>query len=132
MPSLTTISVNDRESTPVAHVYESQGKDANGVVSLAVPASVKIGEEKLRVSTRISGSNRKVRWLMTDPVLVTETINGVDRSVVERTGFANLEFTFHETSTTQERANLVGKLANLLLASQTDATSVNVDLESVW
>lgn len=132
MPNLTSIAVNDRESTPVTHTYEPQGIDSNGVGRLAVPASVKIGEEKLSLSIRQSGTKWKVRAVMTDPVLVTETINGVDRNEVERVGIANIEFTFDERSTTQERANLVGKLANLLGQSTGFPNDIFVDLESFW
>lgn len=132
MPSLTTISVVDRETTPVTHTY-TPGAPKGDVYTWTESDGVPIGDNKLSVSSTKTGSGTyKVRIRMADPVVVTETINGVDRSKVERTAYTSLEFTFGSDSTTQERSNLVGKLADLLASDQTFMTAVMEDLEGIY
>lgn len=132
MPALTSITVDDRESTPVSHTYNPttpKGNVWNWVNSDGVP----IGDEQLSLSiTKTPSGKYKVRWKLADPVVVTETINGVDRPSVERTAYAEIHFTFDEDSSAQERKNLVGKTYNLLASGQAFTTSVNEDLEGVY
>jgi hypothetical protein len=132
MPALTTITVNDREDTPVAHTY-TPGAPSKGVYEFVNSDGVPIGDEKLTVSISPTGNgNIRTRIRMMDPIVVTETINGVDRPKVERTAYASLEFTFSDRSSKQERENLVGKLANALSESQTFMMSVCTDLEGIY
>lgn len=119
MPALSNIAVNDRESTPVTHTFVPRGSKGDGVQLFVNSSGVPIGDEKLTVSLRESGARTRVRIVLTDPVTVTETINGVDRVQVERVSIANLQLTFDERSTLQERKNLVGMLANALASGAT-------------
>jgi len=132
MPAITSITVDDREDTPISHVYTPTAPDGS-VRKWIVSDGVPMGDEKLSMSVTKTASNQhKVRIRMVDPIVVTETINAVDRYKVERAGFASLEFTFGNNSTTQERKNLVGKLANLLASSQTFVMDVCEDLEGMY
>lgn len=131
MPQATSIVVNDRESTPVAHTFVPQGIQGQ-VAQFAEAASVPIGQSRLTVSWRKAANRFKVRLLFVVPVVVTETINSVDRPSVARTSFAEVNLTFDETSTLQERKNTVGMLANVLAASQTEVNAVVTQLEGLY
>lgn len=130
MPALTTITVEDRKSTPQSYTYTPQDH-SNGVAVFAKSDGVPFGDQKITMSsTRTANGNYKVRVRMIDPVVVTEDVNGVDSPKVDRTAYANLEFTFAGTSSMQERRDLIGKLADLLAADQTAVMAVCQDLES--
>lgn len=133
MPAHTTLTIDDRESTPVAHAFSPYGTGPNGEALWAETSSVKIGENQLSMSNRrLPNGNYAVKAVLTMPVLVTETINGVDRSVVERVARATLNFTYHKSSTLQERKNLVGIAYGLLSGSLTAADDVLTGLEAIW
>jgi hypothetical protein len=126
MSQITSVTVADRESTPVDHVFSRQKEMADGTIrftnnSLEYPA----GREFLTL--RLSDATRqKARLVIGMPVMVTETINGVDYPKQIRYGEAVVEFRFDGTSTEQERSNMVGMIANLLAESQTDITDMIV------
>lgn len=113
MPAFTTITVNDREDTPVAHTFDPRN-EANGVYFLKESDGTPIGDNVISVSTRQSGNKYKSRVRLTMPVVVDETINGVVVPKVIRTAYADLNFTFADTSTSQERKNVLGIISNLL------------------
>jgi hypothetical protein len=123
--------VNDRESTPVAHTFTPR-EAVPGSALFAESNSVPIGEKKFSLRTRRSNGNYYVRAILTVPILVVETINGVDRNIVERVSLIDATFRFAETSTLQERKDAVGMFANALASSQTTVDSVITGLESIW
>lgn len=131
MPSFNVITVQDRESTPVDHAFKPLNIDGNTAIfenSNGTPA----GSERLTVTTVRRNDRTKVTLVLNDPVVVDETINGVVRSKVERRAYARLELTFDGHSTPQERDNLVGLVSGLVDSSNTDMSSVLVDLESFY
>lgn len=133
MPSATSIVVNDRETTPVAHTFSYAGTDPNGVNQFVNSnASIIVGREKVTVSSRTSNGKLRVKLVLTDPVVVTEVVNSVDVNKVARTGYAELVLTFDELSTLQERKNVVGMLENMLKTSQTALDAVLVNGEQYY
>lgn len=132
MAQRATITVNDRASTPLAHAFVPQGDSAEGVALFCETAGVKIGEKKLSISVRKSGTNYKVRLKLDAPVLVTEVVNGVSIPKVSRTAYGDVTFTFAEQSLLQERKDLVGMIANALASSQTVVDASVTGLEAVW
>lgn len=133
MPARTTITVEDREDTPVSFDYIPAGNGANGEAVFRSSDGTLIGDKLITVSNRLNGGGKRVmRIRLVDPVIVTETINGVSRSVEERAAYATLDLKFDEDSTTQERKNLVGKLADLLDSDQTFMMKVLQDAEHIW
>lgn len=131
MPNATSITVNDRESTPVAHTFAPR-QVIPGAATFVEAASVPIGEKSLILRTRKSGSRYYVRVTLASPTLVTETINGVAVPKVPRVAFIDATFRFDDTSTVQERKNAVGMFANSLAASQTVMDGALTNLEGVW
>lgn len=132
MPALQSVSLTDRQApTPVVHAFVP--RDVKDAVGLVVRTSgVPIGEEKLTVSMRKLGSKFKGKLTLSVPVVVDETINGVVIPKVARTASATLEVTFDETSSTQERTNLIGMLADSLGTSKALIHNAFVGLEGVY
>jgi len=132
MPALTSITVQDRETVPVDHVYVPSTPDGD-IKKWRVSDGVPFGDETLNMSSRVTGNGvYKSQISMEDPVIVTETINGVDRSTKERFGSVTTTYMFSKDSTEQERANLVGKHHNLTNPSQTFVNDVIVGLEGMY
>lgn len=131
MPELSVITVNDRESTPVAQAFSPIFKDGETAV-FEVSGDTPSGNKRLTVTVKRNAERVKVQMVLSDPVVVTETINDVSRNTVERTGYCRVEFTFDADSTLQERKNIVGMIHNALSDSQTDLMSVLQNLEGYY
>ncbi|DAD52734.1 TPA_asm: coat protein [ssRNA phage SRR7976323_2] len=132
MPALTTITVNDRETTPVAHAYVPSRRSNDGVNTFLRTGDSPAGREKLSISLRSSSDKTKARIVLAMPTVVDETINGVVRKSVIRTAYADLTLTYDNLSTLQERKNLVGLVANLLATSQTAVDTVVTQLDDFY
>lgn len=133
MAQASTITVNDRTTpTPVAHTFAPREIEA-GVASFVESNTVPLGEKQISLRWR-KGENGRFyqRVMLTAPVLVNETINGVTVPTVPRVALIDCTFRFDATSTEQERADAVGMFANALASSQTVVNSTIVKLEGVW
>lgn len=131
MAQASTITVNDREATPVAHTFAPRAivpGNALFVESNAVP----IGERTLTIRTTKTGNRYHTKLILACPSLVMETINGVSVPKVPRTALVELHARFDDTSTEQERKNAIGMMANALAASQTMLNASLTQLESIW
>lgn len=132
MAQRASFAVLDRETTPLSHTFVPRSPADSSVVLFAETATVPIGERTFTISTRKTGTKYRTRIKLESPVLVTEVINGVSRPSVPRIAYADLTFTFEDTSTAQERANVVGMFANSLAAAQTMINATLVNLEAIW
>lgn len=132
MSAFNSFTVNDRETTPVAHTFSPQSKGPGDIVLFEEQQSSPAGARKCTVSWRKTAGRRRVRIVFADPKEVTETINGVAVPKVVHTNFADVTFTFDEDSTLQERKNLVGMFANALGSSVTVIDNTVTGLEGIW
>lgn len=131
MPQLQAISLNDRETVPVAHAFVPRDiKDHVGTVVRS--SGIPVGDETLTISMKRASTRYRGKLTLAIPVVQTQTINGVSTPVVVRTAYADVNMTFDPTSTTQERKNLVGMVADALSASKTLVNSALVDLEGIY
>lgn len=131
MPAIQNVVLTDRAATPVAHTFTPRDvKDGTGLVVSS--AGVPIGERKLTVSMRKSGSKYKGRLTLSVPIVVDETINGVVSPKVARVAVASLDVTFDERSSTLERTNLIGMVADALGTGKVLVHKALVDLEGVY
>lgn len=131
MPALQSISILDREATPVAHAFTP--RDVKNGTGLVVRGSgVPVSEEKLTVSMRKVGTKFRGKLTLAVPVVVNETINGVVSPKLVRTAYAEVNVTFDEQSSTQERTNIIGMLADALGISKTLVHTSFVSLEGVY
>jgi len=134
MPAFTSIAIEDRATTPVTHTFTPRDPNYNGaqIGLFATETGVPMSEAKLTISTRRTGTKRKCKLTLSNPAMVVETINGVDRNKIERIAYASLDLTFDESSTLQERKDLVGMLANALAADVAPVDGVLTKLEGYW
>lgn len=124
--------LTDRAATPVAHTFTPDGDDANGVHIYSEKGSVPAGNS--RVTTSLTESKGKYRPVLklSVPVVATQTINGVSSPVVLRTHYAEVRFTFDALSTTQERKDVVGMTAGMLLPANAQVDDMVVNLTDTW
>lgn len=133
MSGATSFAVNDREATPVAHTFNPNGFSAdNRVAFFKKEGTTNIEDEKFSISWRESNTKRIVRMKLELPVVVTETINGVNVPKLTRMAIADASFSFSTSSSEQERKNLVGIFANAMAASVTIIDDTLVGNEAIW
>lgn len=133
MAARTALVVSDRAATPVAHTFTPDGDDTNGVAVFVEKTGLAIGDKKATLSLRRSNDKIRPSIRFAIPVVVTQTINGVSQSVVDRTAYAELNFTFDAGSTPQERKDIVGFLYNSLAPTgQTMVNDMIVNYENIW
>lgn len=114
MPQLLPLTINDGATTPVAHTFNPVGIDSEGVARFRETATVAIGDSFITVKRSTSGTKDKVRVVLSRPVVVSETINGVDVPKLERIAFGEFTLSFDRTSTSKERDDLAAMMANAL------------------
>lgn len=134
MAAIASLSLDDREDTPVTHTFVPNGIDS-GTASWKESDALgnPIGDNTFSVSYRKTASGlHKVRTVLRIPAVVVETIDGVARQKVERVAYANLEFTFAGDSTEQERENILGILSDALAADQSVLNPLYTKLESIY
>lgn len=132
MAARANLVINDRAATPVAHTYSPDGDDANGVHVFTEKTGVPAGYPRFTASLRQSGGKFRAQLKLAVPVTQTQTINGVSNPVVVRTNYAEVNFTFDGLSSTQERADIVGLIANSLAASQTQINDMLVNVSDIY
>lgn len=132
MAAFASITVNDRESSPVAHTFAPQERK-DGIAVFSEAGTIPAANKTLTASwRRQANGNRKVRLVLAVPVEVTETINGVNYTRAVRPAFADVTFTFPSDSTLQERKNVVGMLANALDPSVTVLDGTITGTEGIY
>lgn len=132
MAQAANITVNDRATTPLAHIYAPSVPLPGGGMVFAESASIPKAERQFSIRIRKSNGRRFVRLMLTCPVLVTETVNGVSVPTVPRMSMVDATFRFDETGTEQERADCVGMFANFLATNQSVVMASLVKTEGVW
>lgn len=132
MSARTTLVINDRAATPVAHTFSPDGDDANGVHVFSEKTSVPAGNPRFTAQLRKSNGKYRATLRFQLPVVQTQVINGVSSPVIVRTAFMELSTTFDELSTDQERKDAVGFMANTLAASQTQINDLLVNVSDIY
>ena len=131
MPQLQAISLLDRETTPVSHAFTPLDI-SNGVGTVIRSSGVPVGNETLTISNRKANGKYRCKMVLAVPVVQNQVINGITTPLVVRKAIGEVNFTFDEQSTTQERKNLVGMLADALGVSKTLVNSTVIDLEGIY
>lgn len=133
MPQLQSLVLADRATpTPVNHTFTPVGINAQGVGEVANNSGVPVGSERVTISLKKSNTRYKGSVRLVLPVLVTETINGVSNPVVARVAFCNMDFSFDEKSTEQERKNAVGMAMAALDSSKVLVNDALIKLEGIY
>lgn len=116
MPTMTSFSVNDAETTPVAHVFVPNGTIVQGSERISTWRNTAQGrplgqEEVVTAYVRRKASQSYVQKVsMTLPVVATSAIDGTSKIVRTLRGYYVLEA--DPGSTEQERKNLRSMLFN--------------------
>lgn len=133
MPQLQSVVLTDRTPvTPVNLTFVPRDIDANGVGTVVNTPGTPIGEKRLTVSMKKRNSRYIGQARLTLPVVATETINGVSRPIVVRTAYVNVDVTFDEKSTEQERTDAIGLMASALGTGKVLVNDALVKLEGVY
>lgn len=132
MPQLQNLVLSDRESTPVAHTFVPRDI-TGGVASVVESTGVPIGENTVTVSLRKTPSGRYKAVIKGKfPIVQTQDVNGIESPVVVRTAYAELTFDFDQTSTEQERKNVVGMMEDALTSDEPLTNDVLTKLQGVY
>jgi hypothetical protein len=132
MPQLGNLVLTDRAATPVNHTYTPRDI-VNGVASVVESTGIPIGDNLFTASlTKTSGGRYKAVLKGTFPVVQTQTINGVSTPVVVRTTYAELTFSFADTSALQERKDALGLMASSLDPAKALINDMLTKLENIY
>lgn len=114
MPQMNNLVLTDRAATPVNHTFVP--RDIVGAVAtLTESTGVPIGDNRFSMSLNRTNTGRtKVSVKLAVPIVQDQTINGITSPTVVRTGYAELTLSFDNTSTEQERKNVVGMFQSAL------------------
>lgn len=132
MAARGNIVILDRAGTPVSHTYSPDGDDKNGVHLWSEKGSVPAGNPKYSASLRFSAGKYRGNLRLAIPIVQTQTINGVSSPVVVRTSYVEVSTTFDSLSSTQERADAIGLMANSMAAAQTQLNDMMVNLSDIY
>jgi hypothetical protein len=132
MPNMTTLTINDRQPTPVPHDFKPQGIQ-NGVATFIHSQGIPAGDVRLTMSqTRNQNGRRKVTMKITAPVVGDVVVDGVTKTGVQRTNYAELTFNYDETSTQTERETVMAFVAYLTGSGNAFMNAIVRDLEGFW
>lgn len=133
MSARSNLVLKDRTTpTPVDHTFKPDGDLPNGVHVFTEKTGPAVGNREFTILLNRSATSVRPSIKLTVPVVQTETINGIDNPVVVRKAIANVTFNFDVRSSPQERADLVGLLANSLASSQTMINDLIVNNEDIY
>lgn len=132
MAARSNLVINDRAATPVAHTYTPDGDVANRVHVFSEKTAVPAGNPQFTAQLRQSAGKWRCSLRLKVPVVQTQTINGVSSPVVVRTAYVELNTTFDELSSDQERKDAVGLMANAMATSQTMINDMLVNLMDTY
>lgn len=114
MPQMAPLVLTDRASPPVDHTFNPRGKEG-GVATYAESTGVPLGDRRVTVRDPVFTNGRaKVTIKMAFPVLQANTVGGVTAYSILRTNYVDLVCNFDQSSTLQERDDMVGQLYDLI------------------
>lgn len=131
MPQLQNLAIADGETTPVTHTFVPRDI-VNGVGTVVEAGNTPIGENRITISMKKSGTRYKGELRLTMPVVATETVNGIARPTVIRTAYVALSVSFDEKSTLQERKNATALIAQALNPNRVLVNDALVNLQGVY
>jgi len=132
MPQMQNLVVNDRKTTPIAHTFIPRDI-VNGVGTVIEAGPTPVGDNRISISlARTANGRYKGTLKYVFPIVQTETINGVSNPKVVRTAYAEVHFNFDNTSTVEERRDVVGMVMDSLAASKTLVNDTIVNLQGVY
>lgn len=131
MPAIGNLTINDGQSTPVAHSFapvsttgnESRYADRSGGVPSGFPTIYTSQKDPANGSR-----NFRMQFNVALPTVVTDAVTGA--TSVTRVNRVNIEFVLADGSVLQERKDILAYAKNLLATSAVQ--SVVQDLEHIY
>lgn len=109
MPQFSSLHLKAQDGTAVDFVPRDIN---NGVGVLTASTGIPIADKRITLSLpRTANGKTKFKMNVTAPVVQLNTVNGVSAPKVVRTAYANIELTFDDTSTEEERQNMASYIA---------------------
>lgn len=133
MPSIQSLVLTDRQSTPVNHtLLPVSEKDGVATVALADASGAVITETRFTIASKRANGRVRTVLKLTRPSIVTETVNGVSSPRVVRTSLVECVFVFADSSTSTERNDIVGLFASALATNKPLVNDTLVKGEMIW
>lgn len=133
MPARGNLVLKDRTTpTPADHTFAPQGETQSGVHLFVEKTGPAVADREFSISLNRSATSVRPQIKLTVPVVQTETVNGIANPVMVRRSIANLSFNFDARSTPEERADVIGLLANSLSTAQTMINDLLVNTNDIY
>lgn len=132
MSARGNLVLKDQAATPANHTFTPDGDDANGVHLFSEKTATPAGNPSISARLRRSTGKYRSSLRYAVPVTATQTINGVSSPVIIRTAYAEVNFTFDELSTDQERKDIVAYVRNSLATDQAMMYDLLVNLNDIY
>lgn len=132
MPALQNLTVNDRAATPVAHTFTPRSLSRDNVATLVESGTTPIGDKKVTLQSRFTGTRYKATVTTVVPVVVNETINGIVVPKVMRTAYITTTTSFAPESSEQERNDAIGMHQNAFNVANVVVHNAVVKLEGFY
>lgn len=128
MPQLATAVLKD--SADVDHNFTPDGIQGN-VATLVESTGVPIGNKSISISlTRTAAGRRKAVVKAVFPVVQDAVVSGVSRPTIVRAAYADITFSFDQTSSTLERKDVIAYMKSLFGTAMFD--DVAADLQPLY
>lgn len=133
MPTLQSLVLTDRKSTPVNYTLQPVARMGDvGIVAAADSSGASVTEIRLEIAQKRTQTRMRPRLKLRVPVIVTETVNGVATPKLLREAFFEGSFSFALDSTEAERNDLVGMLASALINTKVLVNDTIVKSQSIY
>lgn len=123
MADLATITINDGEDTPVAHVFEPMScSNGNAGYNNLADQTWSAGQERIDLSSNPRRKIRPVKTVMRIPKVVTEVVNSVNVNKVLNFGTVTTTYNIPDDWEEQDKENL--RVLNVNLQQSTVVTDL--------
>jgi hypothetical protein len=131
MATFANFTVNDRESSPVAHIFATAGRLSSDTVLWKEAGIVPAGDKTVSGQVvRVPNGSFRCRLALKVPLLGTRVADGITTYEVLDEAFFETIVRFSSKSTLQFRKNVMGMGANMLAAAITPVNDAFVNVET--
>lgn len=131
MPQLAPLTIKDGATTPANHIFTPTNiKDGMG--TLVESSGTPIADKHISIGLKQSTQRYKPELNLVVPIVQNATVDGVTKAVVVRVAYASVKFAFENSSTVQERKDVMAYIADALKGDKTMVNDVIVNLQHVY
>lgn len=131
MPQLQNLVLTDRAATPVNHTFTPLEVTKDGIAIVEESTGVPIGNNRVSLLlNKTTGGRYKITLKYAFPIVQNQVINGISNPIVVRTSYADITFSFEQTSSEQERKDVIGMVYSSLAVGKTLVEDTLVKLQA--